>query len=198
MANLHRSTGCIRLLVTVPLVACSVDSRPLSMVAATGGADGSAVAKGGAGGASETDSQPGGNSFGGSNSSTAAGGGGNPPGPDGAASTGCAPPCSGGTPVCEMGMCVQCLSGAGMCAANRPSKCVSGTWVPGEPCTGQTPACSNGVCAAARLTGGIVTVATGVLTAGNVRLVDHGLEYTATTCGMIAGKEVCVVGGIRP
>lgn len=79
-----------------------------------------------------------------------------------------------------------------------PSKCVEGVWIDQAPCPVSKPACSNGVCAAATLTGGIVTVSNGVLSTSNVRLVEHGLEYTQTTCGMVGTQNVCVTGGIRP
>jgi predicted transcriptional regulator len=67
-----------------------------------------------------------------------------------------------------------------------------------DPCPASKPACSNGACAVATLSGGIVTVSDGVLSTSTVRLVEHGLEYTQTTCGTVGTQKVCVTGGIRP
>ena len=82
--------------------------------------------------------------------------------------------------------------------SSTPSKCVAGVWIPQAPCPAAKPVCSNGVCAAATLSGGIVTVSDGVLSTSTVRLAEHGLEYTGTTCGTLAAQKVCVTGGIRP
>jgi hypothetical protein len=92
-----------------------------------------------------------------------------------------------------------CVNDSVRCADNStPSLCVDGTWVDQAACPAATPACSNGVCAAATLSGGIVTVSNGVLSTSTVHLVEHGLEYTQTVCGTVAGQQVCVSGGIRP
>jgi hypothetical protein len=94
---------------------------------------------------------------------------------------------------------VGCIDDSLRCADNTtPSKCVAGIWVDQEPCSAAKPACSNGVCAAATLFGGVVTVADSVLSTSSVRLVEHGLEYTQTTCGTVGAQKVCVTGGIRP
>ncbi len=92
-----------------------------------------------------------------------------------------------------------CTTDSLRCADNRtPSKCVAGIWIDQDPCPTSKPACSNGVCAAVTLSGGIVTVSDGVLSTSNVRLVEHGLEYTQTTCGTVGSQKICVTGGIRP
>jgi hypothetical protein len=92
-----------------------------------------------------------------------------------------------------------CVNGSLRCDdSSTPSKCVGGDWIPQDPCPASRPACSNGVCAAARLSGGIVTVSDGVLSTSTVRLVQHGFEYTQTTCGTVGSQKVCVTGGIRP
>jgi hypothetical protein len=92
-----------------------------------------------------------------------------------------------------------CVNDSLRCAdSSTPSKCVGGVWVDQDPCPALKPACGNGVCAAATLSGGIVTVSDGVLSTSTVRLVEHGLEYTQTTCGMVGTQKVCVTGGIRP
>ena len=92
-----------------------------------------------------------------------------------------------------------CVNDSFGCADNTtPSKCVDGSWIDQEPCPASKPACSNGFCAAAAISGGIVTVSDGVLETSSVRLVDHGLEYTQTTCGTVGTQKVCVTGGIRP
>jgi hypothetical protein len=82
--------------------------------------------------------------------------------------------------------------------SSTPSKCIGGNWTPQDPCPTSKPACSNGVCAVATLSGGIVTVSNGVLSTGSVRLVEHGLEYTQTVCGMVGTQKICITGGIRP
>jgi hypothetical protein len=79
-----------------------------------------------------------------------------------------------------------------------PSKCVDGSWTDQDPCPASKPACSNGLCAVATFSGGIVTVSDGVLSTSTARLVEHGLEYTQTTCGSVGTRKVCVTGGIRP
>jgi hypothetical protein len=92
-----------------------------------------------------------------------------------------------------------CTNDALRCADNStPSKCIAGAWIDQDPCPASKPACSNGVCAVATLSGGIVTVSDGVLSTSTVHLVEHGLEYTQTTCGTVGTKKVCVTGGIRP
>jgi len=92
-----------------------------------------------------------------------------------------------------------CVNDSLRCTDNStPSKCVAGAWVDQDPCPASKPACSNGVCAVATLSGGIVTVSDGVLSTSAVHLVEHGLEYTQTTCGTVGTQKVCVTGGIRP
>ena len=92
-----------------------------------------------------------------------------------------------------------CVNDSLRCTDNStPSKCVAGIWVDQDPCPALKPACSNGVCASATLSGGILTVSDGVLSTSTVRLVEHGLEYTQTTCGTVGTQKVCVTGGIRP
>jgi len=49
-----------------------------------------------------------------------------------------------------------------------------------------------------KLTGGIATVADGVLKTTTVRLVEYGLERWPTACGDVRGAPVCVTGGIGP
>jgi hypothetical protein len=92
-----------------------------------------------------------------------------------------------------------CTTGALQCAAgNVPEVCEDGKWVKRDACSGSTPACTNGVCAAVKLQGSIVTVADTPVQGGAIRLVEHGLEYTAPACGNVQNKMVCVSGGIVP
>ena len=90
-----------------------------------------------------------------------------------------------------------CTDGSLRCDGDTPEKCEDGQWIQQEPCGGTTPVCSNGVCGVARLSGRIVTVA-GAATTGGIRLVDHGFEYLARSCGTVKDEQVCVTGGIRP
>ncbi len=91
-----------------------------------------------------------------------------------------------------------CVAGETTCIENTPATCEQGEWVSGEACSGELPACSNGVCAAAKLSGGFVSVAPVTDAAGDVRVTDQRFEMAPTTCGTVAGKKVCVTGGIRP
>jgi len=91
----------------------------------------------------------------------------------------------------------ECTTGEARCVGDTPQACVAGEWVDGEPCSGATPVCTNGLCGAFHLFGGMVTVG-GFGAGGSIRLVDHGLEYTTTSCGVVDDQNVCVTGGIRP
>ncbi|MBN1609018.1 MAG: hypothetical protein JW940_20490 [Polyangiaceae bacterium] len=90
-----------------------------------------------------------------------------------------------------------CTDGARRCAGDTPEKCVDGQWVKQKQCSGTTPVCSNGICGVARLRGGLVTVG-GAISTGTIRLVDHGFEYLARSCGTVKEETVCVAGAIRP
>jgi hypothetical protein len=116
---------------------------------------------------------------------------------DGGAVT-CRPQCREPKPACVHGTCVECYEGDKKCVGNTPATCQSGVWVNGSACAGATSACSNGVCAAAMVTGGIVSVAPLATQSGSIRLVDQAFETAPTICGTVAGKKVCVTGGIRP
>jgi hypothetical protein len=162
------------------LTACGVSNR--TVTEATGGNTSAA----GSGASSGAGTSSGGNAQGG----TSADGGAGAPGSSGTAGEAGAANTDAGT---------GCVNDSVRCADNStPSLCVAGTWVDQAACPAATPACSNGVCAAATLSGGIVTVSSGVLSTSTVHLVEHGLEYTQTVCGTVAGQQVCVSGGIRP
>ena len=92
----------------------------------------------------------------------------------------------------------DCAFNQTTCIGNAPATCSEGTWVVGDECSGALPACSNGTCASARVVGGIVTVAplTGAKEA--VRVVEQSFNIARTSCSLVAGKEVCVTGGINP
>jgi hypothetical protein len=122
-------------------------------------------------------------------------------GSGGSAGADCNAACTAPKDICENGQCVECAVGSQTCHGNTPSSCVDGSWVDdSSPCSGTLSACTNGVCGAAKLVGGIVTVADGVLTQtpSGVHLVEHGLEYNGVSCGTANGGQVCVSGGIRP
>ena len=77
------------------------------------------------------------------------------------------------------------------CIGNAPATCSAGSWVVADECSGALPACSNGTCASARVLGGIVTLAPATGANGAVRVAG-------TSCGLVAGQQVCVTGGIKP
>jgi hypothetical protein len=160
------------------LLGCGVSDRKVTPGAEDGGGSGGGA--GTAGGAGNAGS----------------GGSGN----TGGAGASCTPPCQGATPYCENDKCVECLADSAQCENDTPVLCVASKWSKQSPCGGNKPACSNGVCAAARGSGGIITMSSGVLTgsAGNVRLVDHGFERMPRTCGTVKTERVCVTGGITP
>jgi hypothetical protein len=127
------------------------------------------------------------------------GSGGTAPTPDAGPSSACHPACSGATPVCSGGSCVECMNGDGRCAVGDvPEICEGGKWAKKPACGGSTPVCSNGKCGAVRLSGAMVTVGDAVLSSTKIRLVNHGLEYEPLACGMVKGSEVCVTGGLQP
>ena len=68
----------------------------------------------------------------------------------------------------------------------------------GDECSGALPACSNGTCASARVLGGIVTLAPVTGANGAVRVVEQSFNIARTSCGLVAGGQVCVTGGIKP
>jgi hypothetical protein len=180
------------------IAGCSTVTIDLS--ANDGGGGG--MAGGGAGGGDAGPGSGGGDGAAGAGSGGAdgaAGAGAGAGGMDGGAGNGCTPNCGPATPFCENGVCVACRFQSQTCNGNTPSFCINGSWVDQSPCAGTTPACSNGVCGAAKLVGSVVTVSNGTLAASNgIRLVEHGLEYTATSCAMVGNQKVCVSGGVRP
>ena len=84
------------------------------------------------------------------------------------------------------------------CIGNAPATCSAGSWVVADECSGALPACSNGTCASARVLGGIVTLAPVTGADGAVRVVEQSFNIAGTSCGLVAGQQVCVTGGISP
>jgi hypothetical protein len=84
------------------------------------------------------------------------------------------------------------------CIGNAPATCSAGSWVVGDECAGALPTCSNGTCASARVLGGIVTLAPVTGANGAVRVVEQSFNIARTSCGVVAGEQVCVTGGIKP
>ena len=165
---------------------------PSSGGASVGGSKATAGSGGTAGGpgsgGSMVDSGTGGSKDSGSSGACAMDGG-----------AGCSLACSGNTPVCENGICVECETGSARCGtSDTPEVCQNGAWVQQPRCKGAAPTCSFGVCGNAVVAGGTVTVEDGVLSAASFHLVEHGFEFSPTTCGTIVGQKVCVTGGLRP
>jgi hypothetical protein len=133
---------------------------------------------------------------GGESAGSGSGGAGEGVGGEGGAVTGCNPGCELPTPVCELGVCVECAADAPpRCGeAQTPEVCVSGVWTPGAQCATESQVCSNGVCVGRYLFGALVSV--DVAPGGTaMKLVDHGFESgTALMCR----ANACVTGGIRP
>lgn len=92
----------------------------------------------------------------------------------------------------------DCASNQTTCIGNAPATCSAGSWVVGDECSGALPACSNGTCASARVLGGIVTLAPVTGANGAVRVVEQSFNIAGTSCGLVAGEQVCVTGGIKP
>jgi hypothetical protein len=115
---------------------------------------------------------------------------------EGGAATACNPGCEVPTPVCELGVCVECaVDTPPRCGeAQTPEVCVGGVWTPSTQCATESQICSNGVCVGRYLFGALVSV--GVAPGGTaMKLVDHGFESgTALVCR----ANACVTGGIRP
>lgn len=111
----------------------------------------------------------------------------------------CEAECSGRTPVCENGVCVECASDSTpRCIENEtPQQCVNNKWVSEPACSGNRPVCARGECASARLVGGLLSVGASS-ESGSIRLVDHGFEEPPRTCGTLNDESICVIGGIRP
>jgi hypothetical protein len=206
------------------IAACNADKPSPGSADAGGGADsggssgssnsgGTGTASGGAsnGGAGGSVNAGGGTSTGGTEATGGAGaaGGAGMTGSGGVADAGavepeagtvggCSPSCTAPALICDNGTCVECAADSVQCAGATPQSCQNGHWINGTTCGGATPACSGGVCAAAKLVGGILTVANGGLSAGGIRLVRHGFEFASKTCGTVGGSRVCLTGGIRP
>jgi hypothetical protein len=108
---------------------------------------------------------------------------------------GAAPPVDGGA-----GSTIQpdCAFDQTTCIGNAPATCSAGSWVVGDECSGALPTCSNGTCASARVLGGIVTLAPVTGANGAVRVVEQSFNIARTSCGVVAGEQVCVTGGIKP
>jgi sulfatase modifying factor 1 len=97
-------------------------------------------------------------------------------------------PCSGSTPVCLNGACVQCGSGQMWCSSSaQPQTCdSSGTWQNATACSGSTPLCSSGVC-------GCVPGAL-QCSGGDVQTCGTNNEWgTAVAC---AGSSACAGPGL--
>lgn len=92
----------------------------------------------------------------------------------------------------------DCAFNQTTCIGNAPATCSAGSWVVGDECSGALPACSNGTCASARVLGGIVTLAPVTGANGAVRVVEQSFNIARTSCGLVAGEQVCVTGGIKP
>jgi hypothetical protein len=57
--------------------------------------------------------------------------------------------CTGATPLCEDGKCVECAKTTVDCLdANTPRSCQAGKWTDGTDCKNPTPACLKGACVA--------------------------------------------------
>ncbi len=111
------------------------------------------------------------------------------------ASTGCAPACSGATPICLAGACVVCAPGSKQCDAQTPQTCdATGQWQSGTACGGQTPICAAGACGSTVLRGTLGTLGPHPASAASVRLRDDGLERGPRLCT----TTICVTGGITP
>jgi hypothetical protein len=175
MQALWRRSGLVAL-VTASVVACGVSGRKVDTSSGGGEAgNGTTGASGGSGATGNTGASGGVPEDGRAGEAAGAG-----------ESTGGAPPAR----VCE--------EGAAICIDNAPATCKDDAWVTSDTCSGNLPACSNGVCALAKIVGGIVSVAPIAAPAGAVRLVDQSFHVAPTTCGKVAGNDICVTGGIRP
>ena len=60
----------------------------------------------------------------------------------------CGMACTGTTPDCVNGTCVECTSGVQCAAGNTPQTCTGNQWVSQTPCSGASPVCYNGGCVA--------------------------------------------------
>lgn len=92
----------------------------------------------------------------------------------------------------------DCAVNETTCVGNAPATCNAGSWVVADECSGALPVCSNGTCASARVLGGIVTLAPLPDANGAVRVVEQSFNIAGTSCGLVAGEQVCVTGGIKP
>jgi hypothetical protein len=94
---------------------------------------------------------------------------------------------------------LPCEPGERGCDGNTPRECNSrNEWVLEEQCGGSTKVCSGeGVCVPYRLlNAGIDSF--GVRPAeGAIVLKEQTLSAAPRTCGMVAGREICVTGGVR-
>ncbi|HEY6079719.1 MAG TPA: hypothetical protein VIW29_12980 [Polyangiaceae bacterium] len=174
MKALWRRSG-LAALVTASAVACGVSGRNVDTSSGDPGGEAGNATTGASGGSGAT--------------GNVGASGGVPEQPEG----GTAGADGGGAPPDRV-----CEEGSAICVENAPTTCRDDAWVKGDTCSGNLPACSNGVCALARIVGGLVDIAPLAGQAGAIRLVDHSFHVAPTTCGKVAGNDICVTGGIRP
>jgi hypothetical protein len=111
----------------------------------------------------------------------------------------CGDGCSGDTPVCVDGLCVECETGARLCDGDTPVVCDDDHHKQRQAaCKGETPICNNGVCRDMRLRGGLVIIEPTLRSQDGTRLVDQSLTRTAAKCLELDGQRVCLHGGLEP
>jgi hypothetical protein len=111
----------------------------------------------------------------------------------------CGDGCSGDTPVCVDGMCVECATGTRLCDGDTPVVCAADHRKQRQAaCSGDAPICNNGVCRDIRLRGGLVTTEPVLRSTSGMRLVDQSLTRTAAKCLDLDGQRVCLHGGLEP
>jgi len=80
-----------------------------------------------------------------------------------------ATPCSGSTPVCLAGACVQCQPASTQCSLSAVETCnQSGQWGSAMACPQPTPECGNGACSAGHDGGTPITLASGQHSPGGI------------------------------
>lgn len=111
----------------------------------------------------------------------------------------CANGCSGDTPACVDGMCVECETGTRLCDGDTPVVCNADHRRQRQAaCSGDAPICNNGVCRDIRLRGGLVTHESLLRSQAGMRLVDQSLTRTAAKCLELDAQRVCLHGGLEP
>ena len=111
----------------------------------------------------------------------------------------CGDGCSGDTPVCVDGVCVECETGARSCDGDTPVVCAADHRRQRQAaCSGDAPICNNGVCRDIRLRGGLVSTEPALRSNAGIRLVDQTLTRTAAKCLDLDGQRMCLHGGLEP